>query len=81
MGNNYYFLINPETNRYLFSSGPVFEGTRGSEGGWINQATKEFSPAIVGTDLNYYHRAVWYIKSAGNDKYYLINYKTKRLLF
>jgi hypothetical protein len=51
-----YLLKNSETNRYLFSTGGKRTGPDGDEGGWLK------SPSLVGTDTNYYGRALWYIE-------------------
>ncbi|GFZ90379.1 hypothetical protein CYANOKiyG1_00680 [Okeania sp. KiyG1] len=69
-----YTLKNVETNRYAFSTGDIFTGEPGDEGGWLN-----IHP-IVGADANYYNRAQWYIVKQG-DAYRLENKETNRQLF
>ena len=49
------FIKNTVTNRYVLSTGDKVVGKTGDEGGWLK------SPPIVGTDANYYNRAVWQI--------------------
>ncbi|MDF1865625.1 MAG: RICIN domain-containing protein [Saprospiraceae bacterium] len=81
-GRGYWYLIenndgtysikNRETGRLLFSAGPPVEG---NEGGWTN------SPAIVGADIDYYHRARWILTKHGNGYYILKNKETNRFLF
>ena len=68
---NTYLLQDMLTKRYLFSTGA--KATH-DEGGWLK------SPSIVGTDLNYYHRAEWYITFHGSDVH-LKNKVTDRYLF
>ncbi|MEH2241721.1 hypothetical protein [Nostoc sp.] len=48
------------TKRYLFSDGNPIKGNRGDEGGWLASSRFE-SPKVVGTDANYYNRALWTI--------------------
>jgi len=53
-------IENLETKRYLFSDGNPIKGKRGDEGGWL--ASSGFaSPKVVGSDANYYNRALWKI--------------------
>ena len=73
-GEGYFLLRNTETHRYLFSTGTTFNGQPGEEGGWTG------SPEIVGSDANYYNRALWAFEDMGNGTYLLRNYETKRLL-
>ena len=54
-----YLLRNRSTGRYLFMTG---EPVKESEGGWLN------SPVVVGTDLDYYNRAVWNIDGPGAEQ-------------
>lgn len=68
-------IRNEENNRLALSDGPIFEGSRGDEGGWIN------SPDIKGADANYYNRAVWYIKKFNEDTCLIENKETHRYLF
>jgi hypothetical protein len=49
---NGYLIQNEMTKRYLLSDGATVT-TRGSEGGWTH------SPKVVGSDANYYNRAIW----------------------
>ncbi|NER36305.1 MAG: hypothetical protein F6J93_20375 [Oscillatoria sp. SIO1A7] len=69
-----YMLKNKETNRLAFSTGPIFDGDPGDEGGWLD------SPALVGADANYYNRAQWYLVENG-DAYMFKNKETNRLAF
>ncbi|WP_225895445.1 hypothetical protein [Dendronalium phyllosphericum] len=74
------FLIeNQQTKRYLFSDGEPIKGNRGDEGGWLASSGFE-SPKIVGTDANYYDRALWKIIPSG-DSFLIENQQTKRYLF
>ena len=50
-----YFIVNVETQRYLFQDGDEMKGERGSEDGWLE------APNCVGADANYYNRAYWRI--------------------
>lgn len=50
-----FLLVNWVTKRLAFCGGSPFTGTRGAEGGWLA------SPNVVGTDKNYYSRALWRI--------------------
>ncbi|XP_028415657.1 uncharacterized protein LOC114539018 [Dendronephthya gigantea] len=61
-GDGKYFIVNVETQRYLFQDGPELKGERGSEGGWLANSGFE-SPKCVGADANYYNRAYWKIIS------------------
>ena len=66
------FLKNKISQRFLFSSGnPAME----YEGGWLN------SPAILGTDNNYYDHAEWYLINNDDGTYFLKNSMTARYLF
>ncbi len=65
-------LENRHTKRLLFSTGDPAEG---NEGGWTN------SPAILGTDLNYYNKGDWYLIKNADGTYYLKNSMNGRLLF
>ncbi|WP_341529994.1 lamin tail domain-containing protein [Nostoc sp. UHCC 0302] len=74
------FLIeNQETKRYLFSDGEPIKGKRGDEGGWLASSGFE-SPKVVGTDANYYNRALWKIVPSG-DSFLIENQETKRYVF
>ena len=65
------YLYNPSTKRLAFSRGaPV----KRNEGGWLR------SPIALGTDINYYSKAVWQIQPYA-DGYVIRNVKTKRYLF
>ncbi|MCP6760183.1 MAG: lamin tail domain-containing protein [Fischerella sp. CENA71] len=72
-------IENQETKRYLFSDGEPIKGQRGSEGGWLASSGFE-SPKIVGTDANYYNRALWKIIPSG-DSFLIENQETKRYIF
>jgi len=74
-----YLIENQETKRYLFSTGEPIKGQRGAEGGWLASSGFE-SPKVVGTDANYYNRALWKIIPSG-DSYLIENQETKRYLF
>ncbi len=75
-----YFLIeNLETKRYLFSDGPVIQGNRGDEGGWLISSGFA-SPNVVGADANYYNRALWKVIPT-NGGFLIENLETKRYLF
>ena len=75
-----YFLIeNVETKRYLFSDGPVIQGNRGDEGGWLISSGFA-SPNVVGADANYYNRALWKVIPT-NGGFLIENLETKRYLF
>lgn len=75
-----YFLIeNLETKRYLFSDGPVIQGNRGDEGGWLISSGFA-SPKVVGADANYYNRALWKVIPT-NGGFLIENLETKRYLF
>ncbi|AUX43549.1 uncharacterized protein SOCE26_049990 [Sorangium cellulosum] len=67
-------IENVESKRYLFSDGPALSRERGAEGGWGP------SPNVVGADANYYNRALWIIRKAG-ECYLIENLETKRYLF
>ncbi len=69
-----YQFQNKQTNHYLFSTGDKHSGTDGDEGGWLK------SPMIVGTDANYYKRAMWEVIKNG-ETYMLKNIETNRYLF
>ncbi|MBE9209069.1 lamin tail domain-containing protein [Nostoc sp. LEGE 06077] len=73
------FIESQETKRYLFSTGEPIKGKRGDEGGWLASSGFE-SPKVVGTDANYYNRAVWKIIPSG-DSFLIENQETKRYLF
>jgi len=77
--NKTVLIENLETKRYLFSDGPVIKGNRGDEGGWLASSGFQ-SPNVVGTDANYYNRALWKIIPSGNS-YLIENQETKRYLF
>ena len=52
--------MNYLTKRLLFQAGDKFTGKAGDEGGWIDHSTGKFSsPPVLGTDANYYNRALW----------------------
>ncbi|MEC4816880.1 MAG: lamin tail domain-containing protein, partial [Scytonema sp. PMC 1069.18] len=72
-------IENQETKRYLFSDGAPIKGKRGDEGGWLASSGFE-SPKVVGTDANYYNRALWKIIPNG-DSFLIENQETKRYLF
>ncbi|MDE5089412.1 MAG: hypothetical protein O4805_20725 [Trichodesmium sp. St16_bin2-tuft] len=58
--NKQVVIKNDETNRLLFSDGnPIVEP--GAEGGW------KHAPLVLGTDANYYNRALWYLEK--RDKF------------
>ncbi|PRQ08454.1 sulfatase-like hydrolase/transferase [Enhygromyxa salina] len=74
------FLIESlETKRYLFSPGAMLSRQRGGEAGWKASSGFE-SPAVLGTDANYYNRALWVIQPQG-AAFLLANAKTKRYAF
>lgn len=75
-----YIIENVETGRYLFQDGQPLEGCRGHEGGW-KQASGFAAPATVGSDANYYNRAIWKIIPQGNGVYFFENVETRRYLF
>ncbi|XP_046862323.1 uncharacterized protein LOC124455738 [Xenia sp. Carnegie-2017] len=54
-GEDRYFIVNVQTQRYLLQEGSKIEGNRGDEGGWLK------APKCIGTDANYYNRAFWKI--------------------
>ena len=64
-----------ETKRYLFCTGEAMTGNRGDEGGWLQ------SPGVVGSDANYYNRAMWLLEKNSDGTYYIINKETHRYLF
>lgn len=70
-----YYITDVTTNRYLFCTGEVFNGNRGDEGGWLQ------SPKVVGSDANYYNRAMWLLEKNSDGTYYIINKETHRYLF
>ncbi|BAZ27592.1 hypothetical protein NIES4074_00190 [Cylindrospermum sp. NIES-4074] len=76
---NSYLIENQETKRYLFSDGDPIKGNRGDEGGWLISSGFA-SPKVVGTDANYYNRALWKIIPNG-DNFIIENQETKRYLF
>jgi len=67
-------LVNAGTKRFLFDTGDKLTHDRGAEGGWL--ACKP----IVGTDANYYNRAMWEIEKHG-ESFSLVNKETRRYLF
>lgn len=71
-------IENKMTKRYVFSDGETIQGKRGDEGGWSRGDFK--SPSILGTDANYYNRAIWKIIPF-DDCYLIENTVTKRYLF
>jgi hypothetical protein len=75
----YFMIENLETKRYLFSDGPVIQGNRGDEGGWLISSGFA-SPNVVGADANYYNRALWKIIPT-NGGFLIENLETKRYLF
>ena len=72
-------IENLETKRYAFSAGDPIKGNRGDEGGWLSSSGFQ-SPNVVGTDANYYNRALWKITPAG-DYFVIENVETKRYAF
>ena len=62
-----FIFENKATKRYLFSSGSPIMGNRGDENGWLSSTGFE-SPVIVGTDANYYDRAIWKIYEINSFK-------------
>ncbi|MEH2241720.1 hypothetical protein [Nostoc sp.] len=72
-------IENLVTKRYVFSDGDPIKGNRGDEGGWLASSGFE-SPKIVGTDANYYDRALWTIIPIA-DNFLIENQVTKRYLF
>ncbi|MGF1979166.1 MAG: hypothetical protein RMY30_026735 [Nostoc sp. CmiSLP01] len=72
-------IENQQTKRYLFATGEQIKGERGNEGGWLASSGFE-SPKVVGTDANYYNRAIWKIIPSG-DSFLIENQETKRYLF
>jgi len=67
-------LVNNATKRLLFDTGDKFEKERGSEGGWLA------SKPLVGSDANYYNRAMWEVEKHG-ESFSLINKESRRYLF
>ena len=59
-GSDKFFIVNVETQRYLFQDGPKIKGERGSEGGWLASSGFE-APKCVGADASYDNRAYWKI--------------------
>lgn len=76
---DHFLLENEETKRYCFSAGEEMKGKRGDEHGWKDSSGFE-APCCVGTDANYYDRALWKITVSGNG-YFFENVGTKRYLF
>jgi len=69
----YFTIRNIKTGRLLFSTGEPIT-TDGAEGGWLQ------SPRVIGSDANYYDRALWEITRTTGG--YLIRNKVdRRLLF
>ncbi len=66
-------IENAMTRRELLSEGTPLTGPAGTEGGWTS------SPAILGSDANYYNRAYWQIVPSG-EGYLIQNATTKREL-
>ncbi len=73
-------IENQETHRELFSDGKPITGERGDEKGWKASSGFE-SPDILGTDANYYNRALWKIIPQKNDSFIIENQETHRYLF
>ena len=59
----------------MLSSGSHVTNERGSEGG------ASIQNSILGSDANYYNRALWKISNDGHGRYLFENYETKRYLF
>ncbi|MEO1374565.1 MAG: hypothetical protein AAFW70_09660, partial [Cyanobacteria bacterium J06635_10] len=72
-------IENQETGRYLFSDGKPISGKRGDERGWLASSGFQ-APDVLGADANYYNRALWNIKRAGNS-FIIENQETGRYLF
>ena len=59
-GSDKFFIVNVETQRYLFQDGPKIKAERGSEDGWLASSGFE-APKCVGADASYDNRAYWKI--------------------
>ncbi len=70
-----YFIINSETNRYLFSDGnPINLGH-------LEEEKKLKIPLALGSDANYYNRAMWYFDKCKDGSFLIRNKETNRYLF
>lgn len=74
-----YLLENENTKRYCFSAGDEIKDKRGAEHGWKASSGFE-APCCVGSDANYYNRALWKAEATG-EGYIFENVTTKRYLF
>ena len=71
-----YIIESVKTNRWVFDTGDKLTEPRQSEKGWA-KASK-----IVGTDEDYYHRALWKFHPTSDADHYIIeNHNTQRYLF
>lgn len=71
--DGYFTIRNIKTGRFLFSTGEPIT-TDGAEGGWLQ------SPKVLGSDANYYDRALWEITRT-QDGFLIRNKADRRLLF